>query len=82
LLVTGGGGAALCGPLRALTGGLGAGRLGTSPLTSFGRIERPCRAAGGPRGIGGGDLGFSKLVSVCTGNRGLAGGLINGVIEE
>jgi hypothetical protein len=76
--MTGGGGAALVGPCNE-TGGLGAGRLGTRPFTSF-----SCNVSAGPglgRGTGGGDRGFSKLVSWFAGNLGLGGGLIMGVNE-
>lgn len=67
----GGGGAALvgCCPWTPI-GGLGAGRLGTRPLASFGWI-----VSGVFPGTGGGDLGFSKLVSWFEGNLGLGGGL-------
>lgn len=75
----GGAGAARVGPLIA-PGGLGAGRLGTSPLRSLGIFEFTGGNGAAVLGTGGGALGFSKLLSVFEGNRGLAGGLIIGVI--
>lgn len=74
LTIIGGVGAARPGPLA---GGFGAGLLGTNPV-SFG-TKGPVDIMGVERGTGGGDRGFSKLVSV-GGNRGLAGGLIIGLI--
>lgn len=67
-------GAVLAGPL---SGGLGAGLLGTSPEGSFVNADVP--SAGVDRGIGGGERGFSKLGAV-GGNLGLDGGLIIGVM--
>jgi hypothetical protein len=52
-------------------GGFGAGLLGIMPLIC-GLLMAV--VTGGPRGIGGGARGFSKLLSWFWGNRGLWGG--------
>lgn len=53
--------------ILAGVGGFGGARLGTKPPTAG-------VAAEGPRGIGGGARGFSKLPSWFCGKRGLVGG--------
>lgn len=76
LTFIGAAGAVLTGPAM---GGLGGGRLGTKPVVFSFAMNGPVLINGVVFGTGGGDLGFSKLVSV-GGNRGLDGGLIIGLI--